>query len=326
MKSPEAKAASAARVDRRLWWSVGLNAAVTVAEIAGGLVAGSLALLADALHNLSDVAALVLTIAARRLGRRPPSLKYTYGLKRLEVFSALVNAVVLLVVVGFIAVEAIRRLSRPQPVLSSVMLVVALLALSANAGAVLLLRRAGREDLNIRSAVAHLLQDAFASLVVVAAAAFGRTAIGPYLDPAASLVVCLAVTRSAFSIVWEALGMLAEGVPRGVDVARLAEEITAQFAPARIHHLHVWEVGPGQRALTAHISVPDMSVSAAEEICIAIRRRLGEAWGITHATLELEVNGCGDPGLLGGAEQPSACWESSGRTSLRTGARGKGPR
>ncbi len=305
---PRGPAGAARRVDQRLWWSVLLNAGVTVAEVVGGFVAGSLALLADALHNLSDVAALGLAIAARRLGRRPPSLKYTYGLKRVEVFSALLNAVILLVVGGFIAAEAISRLQRPQSVRAGVMLVVALAALAANATGVLLLRRAGREDLNVRSAVVHLLQDALASLAVALAAVFAHTPAGPYLDPAASLLVCFAVARSALSIVWEAFEMLAEGVPRGMDVARIAEAVGAQFAPARMHHVHVWEVGPGQRALTAHISVPDMSVSAAEDLCSAIRAHLSEAWSISHATLELEVNGCGDAGLLGGAARSTACW------------------
>lgn len=301
------------RVDRRLWASAFLNTAVTIAELAGGFLAGSLALLADALHNLSDVATLALAIVARRVGRRPPSLRFTYGLKRVEVFAALVNAVVLLAVIGVISREAVRRLLAPQPVGAGVMLVVALFALVANIVSVLLLRGPGRDDLNIRSAALHLLQDALASVAVVLAALFAHTPVGLYLDPVASLVVSFAVLRSALSIVWEVFGMLAEGVPRGVDLEELARSVERRITPARLHHLHVWEVGPGQRALTAHLSVPEMSVAAVERLCLAIRQFLFDEWQIAHVTLEPEVRGCGEAGLLGEATDTGDCGWGAGR-------------
>jgi cobalt-zinc-cadmium efflux system protein len=287
-------------LDLRLWVSAGLNAAITAVEIVGGVLSGSLALLADAAHNLSDVTALVLAIAARRLGRRPPTARHTYGLKRVEVLAALANALALLVITGFIGREALHRLLAPRPVVGSTMLAVALVALVANAGSVALLRQHERSDLNVRAAFLHLLQDTLASLAVVLAALFANTRFGPWLDPVAALAVGLVVLHSACSIVWETLGLLVEAVPPDVDLVALAQGVEARFPPVSLHHLHVWQVGPGERVLTAHLAVAEgTSVLAAEALACDIRTYLKSEWSIAHATLEPEVNGCGSAELVG---------------------------
>jgi|WetSurMetagenome_2_1015567.scaffolds.fasta_scaffold33182_2 cobalt-zinc-cadmium efflux system protein len=306
---PTGEAHSHDAMDRRLIWSALLNTAITAAEAVGGVLSGSLALLADAVHNLSDVVALLMALVARRLARRPPSASHTYGLKRVEVLSALLNALVLLAITAFIAREALVRLMKPEPVRSGLMLAVALVALAANLFSVLLLRGHGREDLNVKSAFLHLLQDALASLAVVLAALFADTPVGPYLDPVASLVVGFAVLRSALSIVMESVGMLVEAVPRGLDLQELVASADAAFGPARMHHVHVWEVGPGQRVLTAHVSVPDMSLEACEDLMRRVRGFLHDRWSIEHATLEAELNGCtqlGDCGAPMGENRPPA--------------------
>jgi len=287
---------------------VGLNVLIAGVEIAGGLAAGSLALLSDALHNLGDVGALALAIVARRLGRRPPSLRHTYGLRRTEALSALANAVVLLAMTVLIGREALIRLAHPQAVNRNLMLSVALVAVFANLAAVLLLKKHSREDLNVKSAFLHLLQDSLASLAVVAAALFAATPIGPYLDPVASLVVGFAVLYGAVGIVWETLGTLVEGTPKGLDLEDLVRSVEERFSPARMHHVHVWEVGPGDRVLTAHVTVQDMTVSASEELFCRIREFLGSTWRIGHTTLEPEVNGCSAPAACGAPEgqKPSA--------------------
>ena len=157
-------------LDRRLWASAALNLGITLVELAGGLWAGSLALLADAAHNLADVGALGLAIFARRLGRRPPTPRHTYGLKRAEVVAALINAAALIAISALIGREAVSRLFHPAPVRASVMLVAAAVAFLANVASVLLLRTHSNEDINVRSAFLHLAQDAMASLAVVVAA------------------------------------------------------------------------------------------------------------------------------------------------------------
>ena len=237
----------AGNLDRRLWASAALNLGITLVEIVGGLWAGSLALLADAAHNLADVGALGLAIFARRLGRRAPTPRHTYGLKRAEVVAALLNAAVLIAISALIGREAVARLFHPEPVRSSVMLVAAAAAFLANVASVLLPRTHGAEDINVRSAFLHLAQDALASLAVVVAALFARTAAGRYVDPAVAILIGVVVLRSAISIVSESLHTLLE----------------------------------------------------VEAIAAEVRRFLHEEWGITHATLEAEANGCGREDLLG---------------------------
>jgi cobalt-zinc-cadmium efflux system protein len=287
-------------LDRRLWATAALNLAIVVAEILGGVFAGSLALLSDATHNLGDLVAVLLALLARRLTRRPPTIRHTYGLKRVEVMAALINATLLIGATVFIAREAVLRILHPEPVARGIMLVVALVALGANAAAVFLLRQHDHEDVNVRSAFLHMAQDAFASVAVVVAALLAHTAAGAYVDSVAALVVGLVVLRSALSLTWQTTSTILEGVPRDVDIAELAERVGRTFAPARLHHVHVWEIGPQQRLLTAHVALGQEMDGRGIEIFLArIKEFLHQEWKINHATLEPEILGCPDAELLG---------------------------
>jgi cobalt-zinc-cadmium efflux system protein len=287
-------------LDRRLWATASLNLVIAVAEIVGGVFSGSLALVSDATHNVGDLVAVLLALFARRLGRRPPTTRHTYGLKRVEVMAAFINAMLLIGATVFIGREAVLHLLHPQPVVRGIMLVVALVALAANVGAVLLLRHHDEGDVNVRSAFLHMAQDAFASVAVVVAALLARTAAGAYVDSIAALVVSLFVMRSAFSLAWQTTSTILEGVPRDVDIAQLAEQVSQVFAPACLHHVHVWEIGPHQRLLTAHVTLGQEIDGRAIEVVLAhIKTFLQQEWKINHATIEPEVAGCPDKGLLG---------------------------
>ena len=207
-------------LDQRLWISAALNITITLVELAGGLLAGSLALLADAMHNFADAGALGVAIFARWLGRRAPTPRHTYGFKRAEILAALLNAAALIAISLLIGREALGRLFHPEAVRSSVMLVAALIALAANLASVGLLKSHSREDINVRSAFLHLLQDALASGAVVAAALLTRTGIGPYVDPVAAILVGFVVLRSAVSIVQESLHTLLEATPPDLNRRR----------------------------------------------------------------------------------------------------------
>lgn len=299
-------------LDRRLLATVALNASITAAESAAGMVSGSLALLSDAAHNLGDVVAVILALLARKLGRKPPTLRHTYGFKRLEVIGALINAIVLISVTVLIAREAWERLLNPRPVSSNVMLSFGLLALAVNLGSVLLLRRHDHADVNTRGAFLHMIQDACASLAVVVAALLERTAMGPYVDPAVALIVGALVLRSAFSLAWETLSTMLEGAPRDVDIRRLADAVADAFEPIQMHHVHVWVLSPSQRLLTAHVALgQEMSGREIENLLGRIRLYLHEHWGIDHSTLEPEVLGCSSTDLLGR-------WEHCHQTELQS--------
>jgi len=291
-------------MDRRLLASAALNSAITLAEFFGGLFSGSLALLSDAAHNLSDAAAVVLALVARRFSRRPPTARHTYGFKRVEVLAALINAVVLIAITVLIAREAVVRFLHPAPVQQGLMLAVALVAVLANVGSVLLLRRHDKDDVNVRSAFLHMAQDALASVAVVIAALLAHTRIGRYVDPAAAVIVGLAVLRSALSLVWETVSTLLEGAPEDADLPAMAAAVGQAFPGTHLHHVHLWQNGPGQRLLTAHVTLERaMDGAAIEALFAGIKEFLHEKWSITHATLEPEVAGCGETELLGRWEE-----------------------
>jgi cobalt-zinc-cadmium efflux system protein len=287
-------------MDRRLWATAALNMAIAVVEILGGVFSGSMALLSDATHNVGDLVAVLLALFARRLSRRPPTPRHTYGLKRVEVMAALINAMLLIGATVFIAREAVHHLLHPSPVARGIMLVVALVALGANAASVFLLRHHDHDDVNVRSAFLHMAQDAFASVAVVIAALLAHTAAGAYVDSVAALVVSLLVMRSALSLAWQTTSTILEGVPQDVDIAELADRVGQAFAPACLHHVHVWEIGPQQRLLTAHLALgQEMDGRAIEAILARIKLFLHDEWKINHATIEPEIAGCPDANLLG---------------------------
>ena len=286
-------------VAARLLASLCLNAAIALAEIVAGVFSGSVALIADATHNLGDVFTLALSFLARTLSSRPPSYRHTYGLKRFEVLAALLNAAVLVVVALFIVRCALSRLFHPQPVQAGITALVAGIALVANGASVLLLRHHDPHDLNVRSAFFHLLQDALSSLIVLISAALARTPLGSRLDPIAAMIIGVAVLIGAFSIFKQTFATLLEGVPDGIQVQQVVESVEQRFITVAMHHVHVWQVGPSQRVLTAHLLVSNMDVVQAESLCNQIRCYLKEKWHIDHATLEPEVKGCGSDTVLG---------------------------
>lgn len=286
-------------LELRLIFTIGLNALIVVAEVIGGLVSGSLALLSDAVHNLSDVASLIIAFVARRLGRRAPSHRHTYGLGRVEVMAALLNSATILVVGTLIIRSAVMRLMHPAPVLGGVMLAVAVVGLAANLVSVLLLRGHSHGDLNMRAAMLHLLQDTISSVAVVVAALFAGWKYGPYLDPLISILVVALVLFSGWQLLRDAIRVLLEGTPEGLDLEALRRDVQQLIPGCDLHHVHAWELRPGQRILTAHLRVPDGPLSGMDVILRQIRDRLHTKWGIAHSTLEIETLGCGNNDLLG---------------------------
>jgi cobalt-zinc-cadmium efflux system protein len=285
-------------LDRNIIISIFLNTLIVIAEIIGGLMSSSLALISDAMHNFSDVAALLIAYAARRFSRRLPSVRHTYGYGRFEVLAALLNSATLLIVLTLILREAISRLVHPQPIRSGIMLVIALIGLFANLGSVFLLKSHSHDDINMRSAFLHLLQDTLSSVAVVIAAWLSEWNYGAYFDPAVSVIVALFVVRSGWGILQESLHILMESTPRGLDLETLQKDIQSSFPILNIHHMHSWEMIPGYRVLTAHIKIHNMPLCDCEALRREIHNRLNSKWSIDHATLEVELDECATPDLL----------------------------
>lgn len=279
--------------ERRVFFAMLLTGGFMVAEAVGGVVAGSLALLADAGHMLTDAASLALAWAAFRIGRRPQDARRTYGYHRLQVLAAFVNGVTLIGIVGWIAIEAVRRLLAPIEVLGGLMLVIAVLGLLVNLAAFAILHGGDRENLNIRGAALHVLGDLLGSVAaIVAALVIFRTGWTP-IDPLLSVFVALLILRSAWLLVRRSAHILLEGTPEWLDVDELRRELAAAIPQVRdVHHVHAWMLTSERPLMTLHAAVEPGADHHA--VLLAIRRFLDSAYGIGHATVQIEPAGCPD--------------------------------
>jgi cobalt-zinc-cadmium efflux system protein len=274
---------------RRLAVSLALTAAIMVAEAVGGWVSGSLALVSDAGHMLTDVAALGLALVAAWLSSRPPDGKRTYGFRRAEVLAAQVNVGALFLLAGWIAWEAVDRLRQPaEPIRLGLMAVVAAVGLAANLTILWVLNH--EHSLNARSAFLHVFSDTVSSVAILAGA--GAMAIWgglSWLDPVLSLAIACLILWGATRLVLEITDILMESVPRHIDVEAVGEHMSRCGKVLAIHDLHVWTISSGLHALSAHVVVhPDEMGPRNDAILDEVKRELREAFGITHTTLQIE--------------------------------------
>ncbi|MGI8806959.1 MAG: cation diffusion facilitator family transporter [Acidimicrobiales bacterium] len=278
---------------RRLGIALGLNVVLVVAQVGFGLAADSLGLLADAGHNLSDVAAVVVSLVAVQWARRAPTAQRSYGYHRGTILAALANAAMILAVTAFILYEGVRRLGDAHPVQGGLVLAVALVAFAVNAGSALILRGHG-SDLNVRSALLHMAGDAAASLgVAVAGAVILLTGRFQWLDPAVSMAIAVLIAVEAFRLVRQAAEVLLESTPRDVKLDRLTATIGAVDGVETVHDLHVWSLSSDVRALSAHVVLAGRpSLAEAQVVGERIKEAVAEPFAIAHSTLELECEPC----------------------------------
>lgn len=276
--------------ESRLRLAAVLTAAFMVAEAIGGLVAGSLALVADAGHMLADTASLWLAWFAVRLARRPADLERTFGFHRLQVLAAFTNGLALFFIAIVIVWEAVRRFSEPVEVLAGPMLVIASIGLLVNVVAFLVLHGAERDNLNVKGAMLHVVGDLLGSAgAIIAALIILWTGWEP-IDPLLSVLVTLLILRSAWFLVRESSHILLEATPRGFDIAAMKQDLTASVPGlARVHHVHAWSLTQERPMVTLHACVSD--VARAQEISQAIKARLKSRFGVDHATVEVEPDG-----------------------------------
>lgn len=279
-------------IDRRFAAGTVLNLAFVAAEAAFGIVSGSLALLADAGHNLSDVAGLLLAWGAYRLGRRPPTARHTYGWRSASILAALGNAVLLLVAVGAIGWEAVGRFRDPGPVASTTMIWVAAAGVVLNALTALFFLRDRHEDLNIRGAFLHMVADAGVSAGVVAAGLAIRFTGITWLDPAVSLAIGAVILVTTWGLLREALHLVLSGVPREIDLDEVRAYLEGLPGVEGVHDLHVWPLSTTETALTGHLVKPDPE--GGDALLQEATRVLRERFHISHSTLQWEREGQDD--------------------------------
>lgn len=279
---------------RRVLIALFLTGTFMLVEIAGGILSGSLALLADAGHMLTDTMALTLAAIAFYVSKRPPDGKLTYGYQRFQILAAFVNGLSLLVIVGWIVFEAVRRFVNPRDVLGETMLVIAAIGLVINLVSFAVLHTGDRENLNIRGAALHVAGDLLGSIAaIVAAIVIIYTGWTP-IDPILSLAVAGLILKSAWALVKRSAHVLLEGAPDWLDVDVMEKRIIAAVPDVSgVHHVHVWGLTPQQLMLTMHVSL-EKPVSSQSELVRSVKSVLNKEYGIGHSTIEVEVDGCAD--------------------------------
>lgn len=290
---------------QRLLQSLVFSLAITVAQIVGGVISGSLALMSDALHTATDAVALLASYCAIRLGERPGTTRHTFGLKRAEIVAAALNAGILIGISLWLLWEAGMRFFHPEQVEAGVMIGVAAIGLVANLIMSALLHKGSKANINMRSAYLHVLSDAMVSVGVIA----GGIAIAvlgegfTWIDPLLTVMISLWLIRASWGIVGESLRILLMGAPPGIEIDEVAARLTRIDGIRGVHHVHLWSLNDQTIHFEAHIEIDDRLVS--ETACLAdqIEDALHDDFEITHATLQFESGRCADTALIAHAAQ-----------------------
>ena len=281
--------ADAAANRRRLSLTLGIMAVYMAAEVVGGLITNSLALLADAGHMLTDVAALGLSLFALRMAARTPTSRRTYGWHRMEILAALANGVTLVTVALFILFEAWRRFQNPPQVQGALMFGIATGGLAVNALGLYILGHGRGQNLNVRGAWLHVLTDAMGSVGAMASGALIWALDWRWADPLASVLIAMLVVYSSWSLLRETVEILLEGAPGHIDVEEVRRTLSACVPGIRnVRDLHIWTISSGRVALTARVVPDDFDECSKRDVLIAIHDMLSERFGIHHATIQIE--------------------------------------
>ncbi len=277
---------------KRLGLTILLNVIITAAEFIGGIVSGSLALLSDAAHNLSDVIALILAWFGAKGSELKPTKRSTYGFKRLEVVTALINALSLVAISVYIIIEAFDRYGNPQPIDGVIMLTVAVIGLLGNVFSVWILHGDRNKTINNRAAFLHMLYDAVSSVAVILGGIVILLTDWYLLDLILSILISMMILWSSFDILKEATGIFMESAPKGIDTDDVKKAIEELDKIKEVHHIHIWSISSSEVALSCHVVLDNGDYSGCTSIIREIHILLENRFGISHATIQPEGDFC----------------------------------
>jgi len=282
----------------RLLIALIMNVLITIAEIIGGILSGSLALLSDAFHNFSDCISIIISYIALRLSKLPRTSRFTFGLKRAEILAAAINAGTLIVICFYLFKEAYARFLSPQPISTGLMIVVAGVGLVANVIGALLLKSHSHDNMNIRSTYLHLMGDTISSVAVIIGGICIYFFRVYWIDPLLTVLISVYILKESVVIAKDAVNVLMMGSPQTVSIETIRKELEGIPGVKNIHHVHIWRLDEHSIHFEAHIDVEDMMVSETTRICSIIEEALKNNHGIGHVTLQFEIDKCESKRLI----------------------------
>ena len=287
--------------DSRVFWAIAVNLGLTVAQIAGGLVSGSLALIADAIHNLSDALALIIAFVARKVARRPANEQMTYGYGRAEVVAALINYTTLIIMGLYLSYEGVMRFFNPGEVDGWLVIVIAAIALIVDLVTALLTFSLSKESMNLRAAFLHNVADALGSVAVIVAGSLILLYDWRLMDPLVTLLISGYILWQSLAEIGPVIRVLMLGSPPDIDITQVLERIRKLDGIADIHHVHLWQMQERQNALDAHLVIDPQQWTQADKIKKTVKSLLADDFSISHTTLELECSrhACQNPNVIG---------------------------
>ncbi|HHD7666602.1 TPA: cation diffusion facilitator family transporter [Enterococcus faecium] len=277
------------RSSKKLFGVVVLNAVITLSEFIGGVASGSLSLVSDAFHNLSDTLAIIFSYGAQKMAQKEANERHTYGYQRLEILSAFINSFILIILSLFLAVEAFKRFNSPEKINSHLMLIVAVIGLLANLFSTLLLRQEADENLNIKSSYLHLLSDTLSSISVIIGAVLIRFFGIYWIDPVITLIISIYILLEAIIVIKKAAAILIQSAPT-IDYEKMEQEIKAIEGVKDVHHVHIWQYSEKIIIFDGHIDFEDQLLSEIEKAYPRITSFLKLKYGITHVTIQAETH------------------------------------
>ncbi|ELX08359.1 MULTISPECIES: cation diffusion facilitator family transporter [Oxalobacteraceae] len=305
MSSNHIHSVNESKSEKPLWIALVLTTAFLIAEVTGGILTNSLALISDAAHMFTDAAALAVSLVAIRIGRRAADNLRTFGYYRFEILAAAFNAVLLFLVAMYILYEAYQRINNPPQIQSGAMLVVATLGLVINLISMRLLADDKDKSLNVKGAYLEVWSDMLGSIGVIAGAIIIRFTAWTWVDSAIAVLIGLWVLPRTWTLLKESLNVLLEGVPEGLNILEVEATIKEIACVVSVHDLHVWAISSGKASLTAHV-VTELALPGQQVLLKKIRETIAEKFDIHHCTMQLEIEPCEDAGVHGyGARSPT---------------------
>lgn len=278
----------------RLLFVIAFNLIITLSEVVGGILSGSLSLVSDAFHNLSDTVSIILSYAAIKIAEKPKDKKRTYGYKRANILSAFINSASLTGIAVFLIVEAIRRFTSPSPVVGNIVIIVAVIGLFGNLFSILLLKKGSKESMNIKSSYLHLLSDTLSSVAVIVSGILIRFAGIYWIDPVMTVLINIVILRSSYSVLKESISIFMQSTPVDIDIDEVCMSLGSIGEVKGAHHIHVWRLDENNTVFEGHVQIDDMPVSQSAEISEKIQHMLEERYKINHAVIQFESTDCQD--------------------------------